>query len=156
MKRGRCAPSSFWRIHNILLVNTTTMLDTMFSAGGKSCWRSKTLKRWAVRRGCTCIISLVLLYVCAWWSRLILISCCAWCRITLNLYIKNKKLSYPLCLLERAVWRTTVMIVRRKGYDSFIFSSPVQTFRPGAGQAWWLQRRGSSRRFLWCSSPDQG
>ena len=33
----------------------------------------------------------------------------------------NKKLSYPLCPLGRAVRRTTVMIVRRKGYDSLFF-----------------------------------
>lgn len=33
----------------------------------------------------------------------------------------NKKLSYPLCLLGRAVRRTTIMIVRRKGYDSLFF-----------------------------------
>lgn len=49
--------------------------------------------------------------------------------------ILKKKLSYPLCLLGRAVRRTTIMIVRRKGDDSFIFSSPVQTFHPGAGRA---------------------
>lgn len=49
--------------------------------------------------------------------------------------LKIKKLSYLLCLLGKAVRRTTIMIVRRKGYDSFIFSSPVQTFRPEAGRA---------------------
>lgn len=35
--------------------------------------------------------------------------------------LKIKKLSYPLCLLGRAVRRTTIMIVRRKGYDSLFF-----------------------------------